>query len=152
MWQEIKNAEDLSQFMTKMCFFHDSCIKEFKYVSGAYVNEDLTMHPINDRRILSVIIQRQSQDNSMIEMEFAELKYLKLFPITEKYTCEILDASMFFRNELIYWCECSEESTIDFENSDETIICASKFRWRPIECNMGGNDFYISSDDQGTVL
>ena len=41
MWNEIATQEDLASFMDTMCFFHDSCLKELKYISGAYVNEKL---------------------------------------------------------------------------------------------------------------
>ena len=61
MWQEISNDREIQCFMDKVCFFHDSCIKELKYISGAYVNADLSMHPINDRRLLSVIIRGDLQ-------------------------------------------------------------------------------------------
>ena len=78
MWYEINNNSDIISFMNKIYYFHDSCIKEIKYLSGAYVDEKLSMYPINDRRILKVIIQRQFEDNSMIEMEFKGLRYLQL--------------------------------------------------------------------------
>ena len=79
MWMEIFNEKDLKKFMDNVGFFHDSCIKEIKYLSGAYVNENLSMHAVNDQRILSVIIHRQYKNNTMFEMEFRGLKYLKLF-------------------------------------------------------------------------
>lgn len=56
--------------MEAMYGFHDSCIKEMKYVSGAYVMDDLSMHPINEKRNISVLIQRQFENPSVIEMEF----------------------------------------------------------------------------------
>ena len=87
MWNEIIDDNDLRNFMERVGYFHDSCIKELKYLSGAYVNEELSMYPINDRRVLNVIIQCQFEDFSMIEMEFEGLKYLKLFPVDDKYTC-----------------------------------------------------------------
>lgn len=98
--------KDLDSFMNIMCGFHDSCVKEIKYISGAYVNEKLSMSPVNSQRILCVIIQRQFEDPSAIEMQFAGLKYLKLFPNGENYTCEILDASMIIKEDCIYWCDC----------------------------------------------
>ena len=48
MWNEITTAEDIVNFMNMFGYFHDSCIKEIKYVNGAFVNEDLGMHPINN--------------------------------------------------------------------------------------------------------
>lgn len=144
MWNEINNDHDLVSFMNKICFFHDSCIKEMKYLSGAYVNEELEMYPVNDRRILKVILQRQFEDISMIEMEFEGLKCLKLFPVDDQYTCEILDSTMILKNDCIYWCDCGGLSEADLDNYSGTIICASKFRWRSIEKCMGQKEFYES--------
>lgn len=82
MWNDIANENDLKNFMDAMYGFHDSCIKEIKYISGAYVNEKLSMSPVNSQRILSVIIQRQFEDPSAIEMQFAGLgtKVFKSIP------------------------------------------------------------------------
>jgi hypothetical protein len=44
MWNEINSNEDLSNFMDMHYGFHDSCLKELKYISGAYANEKF-MHP-----------------------------------------------------------------------------------------------------------
>lgn len=56
MWNEIRSEQDIRDFMDKVYAFHDSCIKEMHYVSGASVNADLRMYPLNDRRVLNVII------------------------------------------------------------------------------------------------
>ena len=146
MWNEINNDYDLISFMDKICFFHDSCIKEMKYLSGAYVNEKLGMYPVNDRRILKVIIQRQFEDISMIEMEFEGLKYLKLFPTDDQYTCEILDSTMILKNDCIYWCDCGGLSETDLDNYSGTMICAWKLRWRSINNRMGQTEFYLSAE------
>lgn len=144
MWNEIINNNDLQKFMEKVDFFHDSCIKELKYVSGAYVNEDLSMYPVNSRRVLNVIIQRQFKDLSVIELEFKGLKYLKLFPINEEYTCEIIDSTMIMKDNLIYWCDCGNLSVSDLSSYNGTLICASKFRWRSIDNCIGQKDFFVS--------
>ena len=115
-----------------------------KYVSGAYVNEKLGMYPVNDRRILRVIIQRQFEDIPMIEMEFKGLRCLKLFPYDDQYTCEILDSTMVLKNDCIYWCDCGGLSEADLDNYSGTMICASKFIWRPIENSMGPAEYYHS--------
>lgn len=144
MWKEISTDEELLQFMGKVCSFHDSCIKEIKYISGAYVNADLSMCPINTRRTLRIIIQRQYEDNPMIELEFEGLKFLNLFPIDDMYTCEILDSSMFFKGEYIYWCDHKDVSETDLKNFGGTMVCASKLRWRAIENCMGSSEYYHS--------
>lgn len=147
MWHEIGNSDELASFMDAMDFFHDSCIKEIKYLSGAYVNEDLSMYPVNDSRVLKLLIQRQMEENSMVEMEFRGLKWLRLLPCDENYTCEILDATMVLKNGYIYWCDCGEVSGMDLEEYEGTVICASAFRWRPITGCMGPKEFYRSIDD-----
>ena len=144
MWHEIVNEKDIQEFMYKVVFFHDGCIKEMKYYSGAYVAENLAMYPINDKRILSVIVQRQFEELAMIEMQFIGLKYLKLFPNNEEYTCEILDSKMFIKDGYIYWCDDGYFSEEDIEDYEGTLICASKLRWRAIENRMGQEDFYVA--------
>lgn len=143
MWHEIKTENDIADFMNKVCCFHDSCVKEMKYLSGAYVGEELSMHPINDRRILKVIIQRQFDDIPMLEMEFGGLKYLRLSPNSEEYTCEILDSTMLLKDGCIYWCDaCISEA--DLGGYDGTVICASKLRWRAVDNCMGQAEFYTA--------
>lgn len=144
MWQEISSNDDIRQFMEKMWYFHDSCIKEICYLSGAYVNDNFSMYPLNSRRVLRVVIQRQCKSDSMIEMEFHGLKYLKLFPVDESYTCEISDSTMIMKDENIYWCDSGDLSESDSDDYIGTLICASKLRWRSIENHMGGKEFYHS--------
>ena len=99
MWQEISSNDDIRQCMEKMWYFHDSCIKEICYLSGAYVNDNFSMYSLNSRRVLRVVIQRQCKSDSMIEMESHGLKYLKLFPVDESYTCEISDSTMIMKKD-----------------------------------------------------
>lgn len=144
MWNEIISSDDLTCFMETYDDFHDSCIKEMKYISGAYVNSDLSMHPVNDKRILKLIIQRQFNLHSAIEMEFLGLKYLKMFPNNEKFTCEILDATMILKNDCVYWCDCGGLAETDLDDYKGTVICASKARWRVIGKYMGSQEIYVS--------
>lgn len=149
-WHEINSAFDVMRFMEKMCFFHDCCVKEMAYLSGAYVTEKLSMFPINNRRVLRVLIQRQCEKNPVIEMEFGGLKYLKLSPVGEEYTCEILDSTMFIKDGEIYWCDCGGLTENDLEEYTGTIICASNLRWRSIEFFVGEKEFYYSKIDHSS--
>ncbi|MBQ7761142.1 MAG: hypothetical protein IJ400_03695 [Clostridia bacterium] len=144
MWETIATNDEILKFMEKVCYFHDSCIKEISYISGAYVDENLSMHPLNDRRVLRIVIQRQYEKNSMIEMEFQGLKHLKLFPCDESYTCEILNSTMIMKNGAIYWCDGGDLSKSDLDDYAGTLICASKLKWRSIENHMGEKEFYHS--------
>lgn len=144
MWNEINNENDLNDFLNMLYFFHDSCIKELKYISGAYVNERLSMYPVNDIRKLYILIQRQFAENSVIELEFSELKYLKLVPADSNHTCEILDATMIIKDDCIYWCDCGGLSEADLDKYNGTVICASKVRWRSVEKCLGEDEVYNS--------
>mgnify|MGYP007125787840 FL=1 len=145
MWEIIRTNDEVLEFMENVCYFHDSCIKELSYISGAFVDENYSMHPLNDRRILRIVIQRQDEENSMIEMEFQGLKHLNLFPVNEDYTCEILDSTMIMKDGNIYWCDCGNLSESDLDDYTGTLICASGMRWRSIENHMGENEFYHST-------
>ena len=130
--------------METVCYFHDSCLKEISYLSGAYVNENLSMFPLNNRRILRVVLQRQCEKFSMIEMEFYGLKALKLFPVDESCTCEISNSTMIIKDENIYWCDCNDLSKTNLDDFAGVLICASSLRWRSIENHMGKKAFYHS--------
>lgn len=144
MWHEINTDEELIQFMNQMDFFHDSCIKEMNYLSGAYVCDDLSMFPLNNHRVLRVVIQRQNENYPMIEMEFQGLKSLRLIPVDENYTCEILESTMVIQDGDVYWCDCGclLENNLDVHTG--TLICASRLRWRAINGFMGEKAFYRS--------
>ncbi|MBE6756799.1 MAG: hypothetical protein E7555_10135 [Ruminococcaceae bacterium] len=145
MWHKISNEKELQDFMNEMWSFHDSCIKEMKYVSGAYVDGDLSMQAVNTKRCLSVIIQRQAKENTTIEMVFEKLKFLKLFPCDEKYTCEIFGATMFFKDGYVYWCDDDDVTDADIDTFEGTIICASALSWRSVENRIGNDEFYVGN-------
>lgn len=146
MWKEIVNKDDIIRFMDTIMYFHDSCIKELKYESGAYIDDELSMYPVNDKRILSILIQRQHYEMNIIEMQFIGLKYFKLIPVTEEYTCEILGARMFIKDKCVYWCDCEDLSEREVDNYEGTLICASKLRWRVISKKIGNEEFYVAKE------
>lgn len=145
MWKEINNEKDLKEFMDMIYGFHDSCIKEFKYISGAYVTERLSMHAENDKRVLRLIIQRQFENPCAIEMEFTGLIRLSVFPKGESHTCEILDATMMIKDDCIYWCDMGDLTEEDLNTYKGTIICASSVRWRACDKCIGKEEIYVGS-------
>ncbi len=142
MWNEINNSDELSRFLLSVQEFHDSCIKEMYYVSGAYVQENLSMFPVNSRRILRMVIQLQQPGICTIEFEFSGLKYLRLAPTAEPYSCEILDATMILNDKGIIWCDCGGVKEEDIGNYLGTVICAEKARWRNANEWIGPDPIY----------
>ena len=130
MWERINNNEQLESFLQRITYFHDSCMKSFSFVSGAYVNSQLAMYPVNDKRVLSMIFQRQFEDITSFEVEFYGLRSFNYVPASPLYTCEIESANMYFKDGLIYFEHDS------FLKSDETgqfimnSVCAEGLRWR----------------------
>ena len=78
----------------------------------------------------------------MIELQFKGLKYLKLFPVDEQYTSEILDATMILKKDCIYWCDCGGLSEKDLDYYEGTLICAEKLEWRAVDDGMGQREFF----------
>lgn len=132
MWNSICNEHDLTEFLKIYDYFHDSCLTELRYVSGAFVSDNLAMHPVNDKRKLYVIFQRQSKENMSVEMEFSGLTKLCLNPENPMYTCEICDISLFFENGKIYWGDSSDFAR-QRENYQGTWLCADRVKWRMID-------------------
>ena len=141
MWKELRTQHEIDNFMKEIIGFHDSCIKEIKYSSGAYVETNLSMSPVNTKRTLTVLIQRQFEDISALELEFSEL------PVKQDYTCEILDASFFIKDGLIYWCDNGDVKEDDIHNYKGTVICSKKVRWRNASELIGKRDFYKSANE-----
>ena len=139
MWKELRTQHEIDNFMKEIIGFHDSCIKEIKYSSGAYV--------VNTKRTLTVLIQRQFEDISALELEFSELEYISMYPVKQDYTCEILNASFFVKDGLIYWCDNGDVKEDDIHNYKGTVICSKKVRWRNASELIGKRDFYKSANE-----
>lgn len=146
-WQTIECMQDMQEFMEVVGNFHDSCIKEIKYSSGAYVHEGYRMHAINDKRVLDMILQFQHHNVPALVLEFIGLKELCLRPNNDKYTSEILEASMFFYGGLIYWCDDAVESVSEISTFTGTVVCAQRCRWRIIPNCFGQDDFFVEAEE-----
>ena len=135
MWNDIVDNETKENLLKEINYFHDSCIKEIKYLSGAFVDENGAMYPVNDKRILSVIIQSQYNKNLSLEMEFSQLRFLVLGPVNEDYTCEIHDAYLWMKDGYLYWSDntsLSNNVPLELLDYEGILICAKKLRWRYI--------------------
>ena len=112
-WNEILSEQALTEFAALTGHFHDGCVKELRYISGAYVDANLNMYPLNDRRALRMVVQCQSKEHPVIELEFAGLKSLSLSPVGTDYTCEISKAVMRMEDGCFHWSD-----------GGDTTVCA----------------------------
>ena len=131
-WNEILSEQALTEFAALTGHFHDGCVKELRYISGAYVDANLNMYPLNDRRVLRMIVQCQSKEHPVIELEFAGLKSLSLSPVGTDYTCEISKAVMRIEDGCFCWSD-----------DGDTTVRAEKVRWRLLgkDC-LGDKEIY----------
>lgn len=142
MWNEIRTEKDITLFMESIDYFHDSCLKELKYTSGAYVAEDLSMLPINRLRVLKMIIQRQAENPSAIELVFTGLNYCKLVPCSPQFTCEILDATLLWKDGNIFWADRGGLTASQIERYSGTVISAAGLKWRVVNAYIGCAEVY----------
>ena len=148
MWNEIKNESDVKMFVDKVYGFHDSCIKEMNYISGAYVEKNLDMHPLNTMRCLKLIIQSQRETVGTIEMEFSGVEFFSMRPCSEEWTCEILEASLVIKEGKIWWYDEAERFVDDPQEYGGNVICAEKMRWRFLKDRMGDGAILVKENEQ----
>jgi len=140
MWHNIQSEVDIESLMKIFGDFHDSCLKELVYISGAFVDENLSMHPINEQRVLKIVFQRQYSNPCVIEVEFSGIKKMNLSPCDENHTCEIHGATFFIKNSNLYWGDSSDIQ--EMSSYDGTWICASGTRWRIADEYLGNQEIY----------
>lgn len=132
MWNEINREEELYDFLNNIAFFHDSCLVNFSYISGAYVDSKLSMYPRNDKRLFRMFFQTQSSDIRTFELELYELKYLIFYPTDLQFSCEIKYAEMYIKNGFVYLNFPSQWKSEENGKIIMNSICATRCRWRII--------------------
>ena len=141
-WRTIKDQADINYLMEAFGYFHDSCLKEMKYTSGTYVDEELRMQPTNNSRTLHVIFQHQYNDPTAIELEFSELIELKLYPVNPYYTAEIIDATLMLNDSSVCWYDCGTLPEGELDQYKGTLIRAGMVRWRTADEYIGETDVF----------
>ena len=144
-WHSIKTQEDIKRLMSAYGDFHDSCIVSLNFQSGAYVDDDRSMH-FGDAQacVLSVVFQRQREPKT-VELQFIALRQLHLVGWQDNYLCEISEAYLSFHHGLlpgqpervIVW---SDNDSFDPAQIDGTIhepadtyIIANELCWRMVD-------------------
>ncbi len=129
-FKKIHTDADIMDFMKQFSFFHDSCIKEIHYISGSFVTDDRSMHPVNSKRNLSIIFESQQAKCKTVELLFDKIVELHLIPETEDYDCVI--QGVFFKriNNLFYWANWMDFSPDSLPIGFGTYIIAESVSWR----------------------
>ena len=78
-----------------------------------------------------------------MELKFQGLKEPKIRPVSEQYTCEIIDSTLIIDNGMIYWCYSGDVKLLDLDSYNGTLICTSQQRFRTIDI-AGNQDYFFS--------
>ena len=147
MWHNVITQEDINDLLKQTDWFHDSCIKEMAYLSGAYVTDALDMYPVNDLRELRVLILRQKEDFPAIELVFQDVLFFYVSPNNPDYTSEILEARIFIKNDRIFWTNADSPVVLNEDENGGVLICAKKLLWRIVD-HRGDGRYYQSLNNQ----
>lgn len=129
----IKNNNDIQDLMNEFLCFHDSCITEIHYISGSYVMDDRSMHPLNSQRIFSIKFQSQIAKFKTLELKFSKVVQCYLNPKNEEYDSIILGSYFQKKDNLFYWADCEDFSIKNKMDCDCTWIIAESVSWRMIK-------------------
>ncbi len=147
MWNVIVTQSDADNLIDIFGAFHDGCIKEMKYISGEYVSEDMRMYPLNSKRDLSVIFQRQSRNPCAIEVVFSKLIRMNLSPKDEQFDGIILGACIAVNEDGITWIDDDWVKADNINQAlveDNTWIKAKEMKWRTADEFIGKEEVFIS--------
>jgi hypothetical protein len=147
IWHELNSQIDIDYLKKTYGGFHDSCITELHYISGADVDESLCMGFGNSKdKKLSVIFKRQWKPIK-IELFFEGMRKMNIAGWQKNYYCEILDCYLELQNDLIkgiddnlvVWADdagFNPKKIFDRNILHEpmtTYIVSEKLKWRLLE-------------------
>lgn len=141
-YKEIRTMDDVLEFMNLFNHFHDSCLKELKYVSGSYVNPDLSMVASDSLKTISAVFHSQNPNLSSIEIVFLDVERLCLVPRLDHYDSIILGAHFSLMDGIFYWAEYDD---FDYHRSTEfngTWVQCKGVKWKSLCDSLGSNLTY----------
>jgi hypothetical protein len=129
--------------------FHDACLKEAHLWTDHCVSPRLYMSVTGslDNRI-RLLVQRQFENPSAIELLFEEVTRFNLVPSPENYDSIIRFATLLVRDGLIYWSPVGDWEPNEQGRNESTWISARKLRWRAVP--WLGKKLYYGPESQET--
>lgn len=108
-WNYIECQEDIDRLMGEFAGFHDSVLKEFSYITGDYISPEGHMC-LSESGSKQIKIIFESDWAKPIEMILLAPRLIQLVPPAENYLADLLDASMFIKNCMVYFYDSHMES------------------------------------------
>jgi hypothetical protein len=137
-WKEIRDTENLNEFMRSFGYFHDSCLKELHMWSEHYVHEDLSMYLSSelDHKV-RILFQRQDTSPSAIELMFEEVTEINIIPSPQNYDSLILKATFIYCDGMFYWADIGGWKPEQHSEKKASWLSAKKVSWRDVSQWMG---------------
>lgn len=126
MWTEIVSTSDIKGLLESYGNFHDSCIRDINISTMEFVDEKHAMH-FSNILTATILFQRQSNKNAILELKFDGLKYLNYNPLTDGNYNVLLDAALRLRDSYFYWADHEDWEEGD---NDAVWVCSKKLFWR----------------------
>ena len=143
-WNEVNSREDIDYLLGEYMGFHDSCLTELSYKSGAGVrNDNFMSFGKAEQRELHIIFNSQWKKEPL-ELCFIGVRKYCIAGWQENYFCDIYDCHLSVRSDLIVgkdepiivWAD-----NIDFDPKSVTetdllrepmdsYVFADKLKWR----------------------
>ncbi len=137
-WNRILTPDDAIKLMQLFGHFHDSCIREMHVWTDHWVSAELAMScPGELDTRLRVLVQRQFENPSAIELLFERVTRLNLVPTAENYDSIILGATLLQHNGEWVWSPEPDWSPADAGRHASTWIAARRLSWRDASDWMG---------------
>lgn len=120
-WIKLATQNDINILMNNFSEFHDSCIAEFRYTTGMFVDEENKgMGADNEKS--NIVLFLQSQWSGPIELSFTGIKELNING-NEKYFANIYEVNFYIKDDLIYFIIDGDVDKNNFSMETTYIIC-----------------------------
>ena len=146
-WTEIKTQKDIDLFMDLTGSLHDSCLKELKYLSGMYVDEESSMQAVNNKRQIHMILQSQWEPHT-IEIIFDKVSSMNLNPSDENYDGIIMGSHIAIEDGNFVWFDSDDfQSNYNelYNHQFITYIKSENIKWKICNKHIGKNLFFTSN-------
>ena len=135
-WQELSAPNQIDVLMDLFGHFHDACVREIHVTTGHYVAQNLSMS-VDWRTTVHMLIQRQFPNPSAIELRFEDVVGVKVCPPPPGSVAIIFSATLFLRDEVLYWAEERDWSPESTARNEVTWVAAGRVWWRDASEWMG---------------
>lgn len=143
-WNEVRTPEDIAELMKAFVGFHDACLTELRYASGAFVDGEGRMwfgRP--EERTARATFHSQWKEQAL-ELCFTGVRKICMAGWQERYGCDLFDCYLAIHTDLvagrddplIVWADGEDFSPKDLPERGllgepmDSYIVAARLRWR----------------------